>query len=74
MVQSNQEAHESTAGAWVAIAAGAIMALIGLALAVGGAWLAALGGSLYYLLAGLALLASGALILIGLFAYLGYPR
>ena len=44
---------------------GGLLVLIGLVLAVGGVWLAALGGSLYYVLAGLALIASGALIVRG---------
>jgi len=35
-----------------------IMALIGIVLTIGGAWLLALGGSPYYLIAGLAMLAS----------------
>jgi quinoprotein glucose dehydrogenase len=38
---------------------GMLLGLIGLVLAVGGAWLAMLGGSAYYLLAGLGLLTSG---------------
>jgi quinoprotein glucose dehydrogenase len=38
---------------------GALLAVIGLILAVGGAWLASLGGSLYYVIAGLLLLGSG---------------
>lgn len=42
---------------------GAMIALIGLVLAIGGAWLAMLGGSLYYLLTGIAMLASGALLI-----------
>lgn len=41
---------------------GAAIASIGLVLAGGGAWLALLGGSLYYLLAGIAMIASGALL------------
>ena len=41
---------------------GVVYAVIGLALAGGGAWLAALGGSLYYLIAGLGILATGALL------------
>jgi len=55
-----------------------IMALIGIVLTVGGAWLLALGGSPYYLIAGLAMLASafflfrgrllGGWIYVGLFA------
>ena len=44
---------------------GAALAPIGLVLAAGGAWLAALGGSVYYLLAGLGLLVSGALLVRG---------
>ena len=47
-------------GRWAVQALGAVLLLIGLILAVGGAWLAALGGSWYYLLAGLGLVASGA--------------
>ena len=43
-------------------ALGGLLGLIGLALTVGGVWLALLGGSLYYVIAGLALLASGVLI------------
>ncbi|KRB86556.1 glucose dehydrogenase [Sphingomonas sp. Root710] len=42
---------------------GAMIALIGLVLAIGGAWLAMLGGSLYYLLTGIAMLASGTLLI-----------
>lgn len=43
-------------------AIGGLLVLIGLVLAGGGAWLAGLGGSPYYLIAGLACLAAGALI------------
>src|ERR1700722_10071423 len=39
--------------------------LLGLALAAGGGWLAALGGSPYYLIAGLGILLSGALLVAG---------
>src|SRR6266567_2977691 len=42
---------------------GMVYALVGLALAGGGAWLAALGGSLYYLIAGLGTLITGALLI-----------
>jgi quinoprotein glucose dehydrogenase len=38
---------------------GVILALIGLVLTIGGAWLALLGGSLYYLPTGVALIAAG---------------
>lgn len=41
---------------------GIIYALVGLALAAGGAWLAMLGGSVYYLIAGLGILISGVLL------------
>ncbi len=60
--------------AWPARLAGAILVLIGLALAVGGGWLVTLGGSPYYLAAGLGLLVSGGLLLqartAGVWAYL----
>ena len=49
-------------GVCYTVALGVVMALIGVTLTVGGAWLALLGGSAYYLLAGLALCASGVLI------------
>lgn len=41
---------------------GGLVALIGAVLALGGLWLAILGGSLYYLLAGAGLIASGVLL------------
>ncbi|PLR26490.1 hypothetical protein SGCZBJ_09070, partial [Caulobacter zeae] len=41
---------------------GALLVLIGLVLGVGGAWLAVLGGSPYYALAGLGLLIAGVLV------------
>ena len=44
---------------------GGLFVLIGLALAIGGAWLLLLGGSAYYLLAGLGLAASGVLLIRG---------
>src|SRR5215468_8261546 len=56
-------------------ALGALIALIGLVLACGGAYLAILGGSGYYFLAGALLLASGYLIAkrrtAGLYTYVG---
>src|SRR6266700_3458074 len=42
---------------------GMVYALVGLALAGGGAWLAALGGSSYYLIAGLGTLITGVLLI-----------
>lgn len=50
---------------WPAILLGAIVGMIGLVLAIGGAWLAALGGSLYYLPTGLAMLVAGVLLMRG---------
>lgn len=54
---------------------GAILALIGLVLAIGGGWLLSLGGSPYYLLAGLGLVASGVMLwrlsLLGAWIYIG---
>jgi len=50
---------------WAARILGLVLALIGLALLIGGIWLAVLGGSIYYLLAGLGLLASGYLLFRG---------
>ena len=44
---------------------GALLALIGLVLAIGGAWLVLLGGSLFYVLVGLLLCASGYLLIRG---------
>ena len=56
-------------------ALGALIALIGLILAAGGAYLAMLGGSWYYLVAGAMLLAAGYLIvkgsIAGLYTYVG---
>lgn len=43
---------------WSAVILAIVMALIGLTLTIGGAWLAALGGSLYYLIAGILMFAS----------------
>ncbi|HET9335104.1 MAG TPA: PQQ-binding-like beta-propeller repeat protein, partial [Sphingomicrobium sp.] len=54
---------------------GGLLGLIGLVLAIGGAWLALLGGSLYYLLAGLGLVAAGYLLIrgraLGAYIYIG---
>jgi quinoprotein glucose dehydrogenase len=62
-------------GAWAVAALGVLFVLIGLVLTGGGVWLIALGGSWYYALAGLGLIASGALLtqtrLLGFWVYLG---
>lgn len=52
-------------GSWASIAVGGLVALIGLVLLMGGLWLAVLGGSLYYLLTGAAMIASGVLLIRG---------
>jgi quinoprotein glucose dehydrogenase len=58
------EAHPKNRSLIIALLGG-LLAAIGLILAIGGAWLAVLGGSPYYLLAGLGLIASGALLIRG---------
>jgi quinoprotein glucose dehydrogenase len=45
-------------GGWAATILAIIMAIIGIVLLAGGVWLALLGGSIFYLIAGVALLAS----------------
>jgi quinoprotein glucose dehydrogenase len=45
-------------GGWAAAILAIIMAIIGIVLLAGGVWLALLGGSIFYLIAGVALLAS----------------
>ena len=49
-------------GYWWALAVGILLLLIGLALAGGGAWLVVLGGSWYYVIAGLGLMLAGGLM------------
>ncbi|MDP3401172.1 MAG: membrane-bound PQQ-dependent dehydrogenase, glucose/quinate/shikimate family, partial [Brevundimonas sp.] len=50
---------------WPLVTLGAVFILVGLPLVIGGVWLLALGGSFYYLPAGLALVVSGALLAVG---------
>jgi quinoprotein glucose dehydrogenase len=59
--QANGDAARPKRSVLLAILA-AILALLGLAIGIGGIWLAALGGSLYYLIAGLALIGCGILL------------
>ena len=54
----NHDSH-SHKDHWLLPPLGLLIALVGLALAAGGGWLITLGGSWYYLLAGLGMLASG---------------
>ncbi|RZJ18783.1 MAG: membrane-bound PQQ-dependent dehydrogenase, glucose/quinate/shikimate family [Brevundimonas sp.] len=56
---------ERGSGGIAALVLGVLFILIGLVLTVGGGWLIVLGGSAYYLLAGLGLIASGALLCLG---------
>lgn len=49
--------------AWFARLLGAAIGIIGLILTVGGSWLAVIGGSPYYLIAGLGLVGSGVLLM-----------
>lgn len=61
-------------GYWYTAFVGALLALLGLVLGAGGVWLALLGGSWYYILAGIGLVVSGLLLvrqsLAGVSAYL----
>ncbi|WP_297512571.1 membrane-bound PQQ-dependent dehydrogenase, glucose/quinate/shikimate family [uncultured Caulobacter sp.] len=52
----------ATPSAWPARLLGAVLVVIGLVLGVGGAWLVMLGGSAYYVLAGVGLVISGGLL------------
>jgi len=63
MTSAPVPAIRRTAGDWAAILLGIIIVIIGAVLAAGGIWLSILGGSWYYLLAGIALLVSGVLII-----------
>ena len=57
--------HGMALARWPLVAIGVIFVVVGLPLVIGGAWLLILGGSFYYLSAGLALVASGALLVLG---------
>ena len=60
---------------WSATIVAIIIALIGIVLTAGGAWLVALGGSIYYLIAGVAMLASAWFLfrgrMLGVWIYIG---
>ncbi|MEG3150530.1 membrane-bound PQQ-dependent dehydrogenase, glucose/quinate/shikimate family [Sphingomonas sp. ZT3P38] len=47
---------------WAAIVVGIVVSLIGAVLAIGGVWLMILGGSFYYVLTGIAMVAAGVLL------------
>ena len=57
--------HHRNFGFWWRVLFGILLVLLGMMLGGGGAWLIALGGSGYYLIAGLALIAAGALTIRG---------
>src|SRR5437763_6807078 len=62
----DQPARESAMKrSWAATILAFVMALIGIILTLGGAWLLLLGGSPYYLIAGILMLASGWFLLNG---------
>lgn len=50
-------------GGWALIVLGGLLVLIGLFIAAGGTWLASVGRSYYYLLAGIALVGGGVLLM-----------
>ena len=58
----NEKVRAQTVTRWPIWVVGALLVLFGLAFVVGGAYLASLGGSWYFVLSGLGLLASSALL------------
>ena len=58
-------AHPPRNRSWLVKGIAILFALIGLVLVIGGFWLATLGGSFYYLIAGLGLIMTGALLFYG---------
>lgn len=65
MAPLNRRQTEDEAVGWWAFTLGILLAVIGAILAGGGAWLALLGGSLYYLPTGVLMVLSGGLITSG---------
>lgn len=67
-------AHRYSAGRWILMVYAVILVLLGLPLLIGGAWLVALGGSVYYIIAGIGLIAAGIFLfrarMVGLWLYL----
>lgn len=69
------ERRSAGLGSVLVMILGAVLALIGITLVIGGVWLISLGGSWYYALAGLGLVGSGGLLILrrtlGVWVYLG---
>lgn len=67
--------HNATFVEWLVLLLGVVITLVGVAFLVGGVDLAMLGGSLYYAICGVVLLAGGVFIVLGrtmgAFLYLG---
>ncbi len=62
MPRASSQSTATRAGHWAVIALAIVLAIIGLILLGGGVYLVVLGGSWYYAIAGLLLLASGVLL------------
>ncbi|WP_415517173.1 glycerol dehydrogenase [Gluconobacter oxydans] len=67
--------HNATFVEWLVLLLGVVITLVGVAFVIGGVDLAMLGGSFYYAICGLVLLAGGVFIILGrtmgAFLYLG---
>lgn len=63
--ESASEDSRDSATSWSSAIVGGLIAIIGVALTGGGVWLAILGGSLYYAIAGVGLLVAGFLLVRG---------
>lgn len=67
--------HANPVARWAVMVLGGVFVLVGAVLTFGGGWLVGLGGSPYYLLAGVGLIASGVFLilrnLLGFWIYLG---
>jgi quinoprotein glucose dehydrogenase len=61
-ISAKTEPHRGF-GYWWAVAFGVVLLLLGVVLAAGGVWLILLGGSWYYLIAGLGLVVAGGLVM-----------
>lgn len=62
MISESTRHRPEGAAYWYTVSVGILMTLLGIVLGAGGLWLIALGGSWYYLMAGVGLLVSGVLL------------